>query len=135
MEAYAHSAMQALIKLGWDLLVQTVLLLQSLYPPASSAQHANVTLGIRAEMGTCVRSVVSTNTKQDWVLLFALIVNQTLSLHLAAPPTQTVSARQGTRVRMEQHARSVVSISTKQAWGRQTALIVHRTLSPQLAAS
>jgi len=58
-------------------------------------------------------SAVSTNTKQVWGLVLALIVYQTLPLQLVAPQTPLVSATPGSQEKMEARARYAVSTNTK----------------------
>ena len=94
----------------------------------------NVTLVIREKMEANALSAVSTNTKQAWGLVFALIVHPTLRRQLAAFQRRPVNVTLGMREKMEAYVLSAVSTNTKQAWGLIFALIVHRTLRHQLEA-
>jgi len=85
-------------------------------------------------MGAHARCAVSTDTKQAWGLVLALIVHQTLPLQLVAPQTPLVNVTAGSQEKMEAYARNAVSINTKQAWGLPLAPIVHQTLPLQLVA-
>jgi len=84
---------------------------------------------MREKMVAYVLSAVSTNTKQAWGLVFALIVHPTLRRQLAAFQRRPVNVTLGMWEKMEAYVLNAVSTNTKQAWGLLIALIVHQTLS------
>jgi len=80
------------------------------------------------------RSALSTNTKQAWDQLLALIVHQTLPLQLVASQTPLVNVMPGSQEKMEPRARSAPPALLNPEWG----LLVYYVLliqSQLLAAS
>jgi len=161
VEAHAPSALSTHTKHAWGLeFALIVLLTLSLQLAAQHLQLVNAmtilsrpSADARAKPGTqktveaYARRAVSTNTKQAWGLVFALIVHLTLSLQLAAQHLQLVNAmtilsrpsadaraKPGTQKTIEAYARRAVSTNTNQDWGLLIALIVLPTLRRQLEA-
>jgi len=94
MEAHATRAPQARIKMPLGpLLATTVPQVQFLWLAASQKPPVSVTLDIRGTMENRARSAVTINTNQAWGLMPALIVHQTLYLHLAAIQKMIVNVK------------------------------------------